>query len=279
MRRVASFAMIPFGGLIVIENMIGDKPLRMMVDTGAYFTCFSEAKAVALGMAIETRSEVGVIMYGGTPLRRFVSTAEFRIGNISTPRYSYPLLPAGHLPDGIDGLLGPDFLGNFDLDIDFVGGKVNLFSKDHCAGRVGYWTTEKLEPIPLVRGADGVHILTHVDLDGEDVRADIDTGASLSVMGLDRARRMFAIAEDDPRLGDDKRFRNLSGAKRFPFKQMRFGHVTVDNPDIVLVPETQSQMGPDSTPMILGLSVLRKLHVYIAYREKNLYVTAANPRN
>jgi predicted aspartyl protease len=262
--------------MVVVECAIGDKPVRMLVDTGAYFTAFTEAKATELGLPVETRPDAGLVMYGGTALRRFISTADFRVGKLTTPRYSYPLLPKGRLPDGVDGLLGPDLLANFDLDFDFAGGKVNLFSKEHCPGRVGYWTTEKLKPITILRDDDQVHIAIHVTLDGEDVKALIDTGASLSTLSLGHARRLFGFAEDDKRLADDGRFQNLSGTKRFPFQRMTFGHVAVENPDIVLVPETSSQMGPNPTPMILGLSVLRKLHVYIAYREKNLYVTAAD---
>jgi predicted aspartyl protease len=276
MRRLAKLPMQTSRGMVVVQNALGDKPLNMLLDTGAYYTCFSESKVAELGMAIETRPDNGVFLYGGTPLRRVVSTADFRIGAITTPRYSYPLMPPERLPDGVDGLLGGDFLGNFDLDIDFAGGMVNLFSKEHCPGRVGYWTTEKLEPIALQRQDDRVHICTHVTLDGEDVRALIDTGASLSTLSLGHARRLFGIADTDPRLTEDTRFRDLQGCRHFPFKQMHFGHVSVEAPDIVLVPERESQMGPDPEPMILGLTVLRKLHVYIAYRENNLYVTAAD---
>jgi hypothetical protein len=248
----------------------------MLVDTGGFLTCFNEAKASEPGLQVELYPESGIVMYGGQGLRRFVTLADFRIGRMRAPRLGYPLLPAGRLPDGIDGLLAPDFLANFDVEFDFAGKKVNLFSKDHCEGKVTHWTDAPVTPIPIVRDEDGVHISTHIKLDGKDILANIDTGMSKTVMSLEDARWKFDIDRDDPRLTDDQTFDDFKGAKHFPFKQMTFGSVQVNNPDIVLVPDRESRMGPNAPSLILGLTVLRNLHMYIAYREKNLYVTDVN---
>jgi hypothetical protein len=273
--RHAALDMVPFGGLVVVENAIGDKPLKMLVDTGGYLTCFNESKIAELGLPVERYPESGIVMYGGLGLRRFVTLSDFRIGRMHARRLAYPLLPPGHLPDGIDGLLAPDFLASFDVEFDFAGGKVNLFSKEHC-GKVTHWTDQPVTPIALVRDDDGIHISTHVQVDGKDILAIIDTGSSRTIMSFDDARWKFDIDRDDPRLTDDHTFNDLKGTKRFPFQQMTFGNVQVNHPEIILVPDRESRMGPNGPTLILGLSVLRHLHMYIAYREKNLYVTDAN---
>jgi len=273
--RHAALDMVPFGGLVVVENAIGDKPIKMLVDTGGFLTCFNEAKATELGLKVEIYPASGIVMYGGLGLRRFVNLADFRIGRMRAPRLAYPLLPAGRLPDGVDGLLAPDFLASFDVEFDFAGRKVSLFSKDHC-GKVTYWTDAPVTPIRLIRDEDQVHIATYVKLDGEEIKAEIDTGSSKTLMSLESARSIFDLDRDDPRLTEDHTFNDLEGTKRFPFKQMAFGNVQVNNPEIVLVPDHSSRMGPNPPKLILGLSVLRNLHMYIAYREKNLYVTDAN---
>ena len=59
---------------------------------------------------------------------------------------------------------------------------------------------------------------------------------------------------------------------RYPFKSLTFGGVAIDNPDIVLVPDAQSRF-PGGHRFVLGMNILRRLHLYIAYREKKLYVT------
>jgi hypothetical protein len=216
-------------------------------------------------------------MYGGLMLRHFVTLKDFSLGRLKAPRLDYALMPPGSLEPDIDGLLSPDLLTNFDLDFDFAGGKVNLFSSDHCDGRVGYWTDAPPIGIPLVREEDRVHISIHVMLDGKDVKALIDTGAPHSSMSLEAAEDIFDLTSSDPRFVNLARGPNrTSGARKFPFQKMSFGGVEVNNPDIVLVPDSQAQMGRHAPKMILGLSILRQLHLYIAYHEKMLYITSAS---
>ena len=50
--------------------------------------------------------------------------------------------------------------------------------------------------------------------------------------------------------------------------------MTVDNPRIVLT-EGHNFLGYDFAAVLLGMDVLSKLHLYIAYGEKKLYVTDA----
>jgi hypothetical protein len=57
---------------------------------------------------------------------------------------------------------------------------------------------------------------------------------------------------------------------------MTFGGVSVVNPDIMLVPDSVSRMHASSDHIVLGMGILRQLHLYIAYHEKELYVTPAS---
>jgi hypothetical protein len=49
----------------------------------------------------------------------------------------------------------------------------------------------------------------------------------------------------------------------------------VSYPDIVLIPDRESKVGASGPKMLLGMNVLRHLHLYIAYGEHKLYVTPA----
>jgi hypothetical protein len=42
------------------------------------------------------------------------------------------------------------------------------------------------------------------------------------------------------------------------------------------VSDSVSHLFDSETKLILGMGILRQLHIYIAYREKKLYVTAAS---
>jgi hypothetical protein len=44
---------------------------------------------------------------------------------------------------------------------------------------------------------------------------------------------------------------------------------------LMLVPDAQSKLRTGEPRMLLGINVLRQLHLYIAYHEHTLYVTPA----
>ena len=54
---------------------------------------------------------------------------------------------------------------------------------------------------------------------------------------------------------------------------MTLGDITVNNPKVALYPATIFGNDPD---MILGMDVLRKLHIYFAFREGKMYITPAS---
>ncbi len=273
--RIASLDMIPGAPHILVTASINGQPVTMMVDTGGYATAFTESKARQLGLPVDVEPDSGMIVYGGISLKHFTSFAGFTLGRMRAPRMTYPLLPDGFLPPDVDGILSPDFLANFDLDFDFANGKLNLFSPDHCEGRVVYWTKQPVSKIHLTR-KDPVHITIPVTLDGHEIKALVDTGGGGSaVMSLDTAEDLFDLKDDDPKLAHVPGPNGIRTARHYPFKQLSFGDVVVNNPQIVLVPDRDARMGPEAPDMIIGISILRQLHLYIAYKEKYIYVSAA----
>ncbi len=275
--RVAALDMGSDVTRVTVPAAIGDHPLTMLVDTGGIFTMLTENKAAELGLPTEIEPASGLTMFGGHVIRRFTTFPGFMLGKLRMPRLRYPLLPAGSMPPDVDGIIGPEFLAIFDVDFDFANAKLNLFSRDHCEGKVVYWTRDAtaIAKIPFTMD-DVYHIFIHVQLDGQDVKAIIDTGADRSVMSLESAEDMFDLSDDSPKLQHVPGPNSTKNARRYPFKQLSFADVIVDNPDITLVPDSQAQMGPDAPDLIIGMGILRQLHIYIAYREKDLYVTAAS---
>ena len=62
----------------------------------------------------------------------------------------------------------------------------------------------------------------------------------------------------------------------FPFGMLNFEGIAIRNPKIHLIPgQNFDPHGRDDTSVILGMSVLRQLHLYVAYDEQKLYLTAA----
>jgi hypothetical protein len=180
------------------------------------------------------------------------------------------------LPAELNGTLAPDVLQQFDVDFDFAASKLNLFSKEHCPGKVVYWTRAPVAAIPVDLDMWG-HLKLPVELDGKKIEAALDTGSSRSFLSLQTAEHKFDFSDDDVRL---KPAAPDSSEKphvyTFPFKTLKLEGVTVKNPDIVLVSDHDSKIGGSGPRLILGMGILRQLHIYIAYKEEKLYVTGAS---
>jgi hypothetical protein len=197
----------------------------------------------------------------------------------------------------IDGTLAGDVMKNYDMELDFAGGKVTYFSPDHCDGHVVHWTTAPASAIDFRHGQPGTlgnadtHIRFHVMLDGKDLLAVLNTGSARSQMSANAAQTEFDVTQDTPNtvpLG------TMNGHKVFGyvFKTIAFGNVTVDNPHIAILPDLIGRNDPnnrirtdtrarrvddDLEPDItVGMDVIRKLHIYVASREQRLYITAAD---
>ena len=264
-----------------------------LVDTGGIVS--SIAAPVADALHLKTRritSGVEVYAADGGLLNRYADVKKFGIGPIIVGNVKLLLQPDETKTgaNAFGGTLAPDMLRNFDVDFDFGGGTLSFFSPDHCKGQVVYWATH-YGTVPFI--TDGSHMLAMVTLDGHAFRAFIDTGASLTTISAKVARSYFGLTPGSAGLepipgtsdGDLVRFRHR-------FATLTIGDVTVNNPMIAILPDDMEKSvrrhhdyKQDRDPIygieikapeiVLGLDVLSRLHMYVAYGEKTLYVTAA----
>jgi hypothetical protein len=123
------------------------------------------------------------------------------------------------------------------------------------------------------------HILLPVNVDGVPMTAILDTGAPTSVMFLDAAERSFGLTEkllkaenaNDPAPSDER------GNTLFHhrFKRISMNSVDILNPDLIVAPNNMSERPSAKMPqLIIGLQELSVLHLFIAYSQNQLYVTA-----
>jgi hypothetical protein len=270
-------------GKATIPASIDGHPLTLAVDTAGILTTFAERTVTALGIPYDIEPASHLYIYGGIPIKHYAQISNLRLGNLPVGTLTFPLMPDNLMPTGVDGTVSPDLLANFDLDFDFADAKLNLFSRDHCTGKVIYWTHDpaavsripiQLDEDPMAPSED-YHIIIHVTLDGQEMKAIVDTGASDTVLSYDKAQDAFSLNKDSAGMRRVPAPNGLSDAYTYPFKQLSFAGVTVGNPKIVMVPNSEAQMNPNAPDLVVGMNVLQHLHVYIAYGEKTLYVSSA----
>src|SRR5262249_10847973 len=133
---------------------------------------------------------------GGHVMDRFVTVPTVIMGAIRGQGWRFIVEADGLSPPDSDvvGTLGPDIFSQFDVELDYAAKKLNLFSPDHCEGRVIYWQPKALAVIPMqvVSG----HVVVPVTVDGHRLKAAVDTGAALTIMNAARARSNFGLDEN-----------------------------------------------------------------------------------
>jgi predicted aspartyl protease len=135
-------------------------------------------------------------------------------------------------------------------------------------------------------GLSGSYIRTKVAVDGKDLSATIDTGSMHSTMKASVAKSLFGVTPSSS--GTEPVSPDVF---RYSFHTLSFGGVVVTAPAFIVRPDltgkndayddyltgsrlarADDKLGSDVT---IGMDVLSRLHVYIAFKEKTLYFTAA----
>ncbi len=269
---------IDAGGGVDVPMTVSGQNVNMLIDTGGIFTMLTEQTVKRLGLKkllpATSFYDGGVQMFGGKKIESYTEVHDVDLGGLKAADIPMQVMPDGVMPPDLGGTIAPNILSRYDADFDFANAKFRLFSQDHCEGKVVYWTTEVPSKIAIIVDRVG-HIEVPVQIDGKEIKALIDTGSSRSTMSLETARHLFDIDEKDPKLTQVKSA--VPGhAFHYPFAKLNFQDITVDNPDIVLVPDAVSKFYEGAPKLLLGMGILRQLHLYIAYREHKLYVTAAS---
>jgi len=119
------------------------------------------------------------------------------------------------------------------------------------------------------------HVRVPVTVDGKSITAIVDTGAVNSIMSM-HAAGFLGVTEDTPglKLKASGGFGKKSRIYTYPFKILEMGGVTVKNPHVMI--GSNEFMGKFRSDMILGVGILRQLHLYIAYKEEKFYITPAS---
>lgn len=262
------------GGVYIPVTIDGHRE-NLLIDTGGFVSMLTSSAVDALSLRrwpLDNRIELS--LYGGTRIREAVQAGSTEFGKMTADKLQFLVMPDQELPPDLGGTIAPDIMRNYDVELDLAKGTFNLFSPDHCEGKVVYWTHQPYSQVPIELD-EMAHITLKVKLDGHEFAATIDTGSSRSFLRFQRAQSVFGWDKQTTDLKVIQKVQDEPARYSFPFKLLTFPGISVSNPDIVLVSDRFSkQFGqPD---LIIGMGILRQLHIYIAYHERNLYLTAAD---
>jgi predicted aspartyl protease len=294
LRLAASVQLQPAadGSAEFVPVMIGGVRKLLVLDTGAEVSVLSPAVVKELNLETYTANGRAYDLTGHYTERGAITS--LAIGQLKNDRIRFMVTgddqpsPFG---EGIAGVLGADILGNLDLSIDFGTHKLDLLDPRHCEGKVVYWPERPLAVVPFER-IGTAQIIIPVTLDGHELKAYVDTGAWRSTIRQPRAERTFDLVMGSPDAPADGKLNgdeNLT-TWRHTFKSLTLEGITVSNLELDIIPDRLTQhlaMGAETgtrintrdaalePDILLGMNVLKHLHVYIAYKEKRIYITPA----
>lgn len=168
------------GGLTVPASIEGHEKY-LLIDTAGVYNLMTHSAVEELSLSRVALNPKLRLFLGasGKSLNRVAIAHSFKLGNLIADKVPFIEMPDDAMPSENAGTLAPVVLANYDLEIDPGGGKLNLFSQQHCRGEVVYWTHSAYSAIPF-RLDSYKHIITAVVLDGRKLSATLDTGSSHS---------------------------------------------------------------------------------------------------
>src|SRR5271154_4215681 len=129
-------------GRVNIPMTIGGQTVKLMIDTAGYVSTLTRYAVKSLGLQSESALRPLETYYGGEVVDHYVTTHDVMLGHLKASRLIFFVMSDYRSSYDVGGTLAPDILSAYDVDFDFAGSKFRLFTKDHCEGRVVYWTRE-----------------------------------------------------------------------------------------------------------------------------------------
>lgn len=261
-------------------------------DTGNGITAIGERTAKSLDITVRNGGRYAMSDTLGNLQSRYASLSHFDFGKRTHGSLYMPIWP--DLETDMAGSFGLDFMVHYDTDIDFGTGIVRMFERDHCPGNVVYWQAPAVGVVPIA--IQNGHVTVSVAVDGHPITAILDTGAENTTMTRQVARDVFGITEStqDREMSFELRHAGQAIQNKVllhVFENLTFGDIAVKNAHVLIRPDLVSTDNPFMSPsevrarrgwglkmpdMIIGMNILRKLHLYMAFGESRLYVSPAS---
>lgn len=248
-------------------------PVTLVIDTGAEGTILTPAAAQRIG-AQRPRIEFQRQLHGiaGALQTTEAELRNFTLGDVAIPWRRVRVAPvnvASVFSGPLDGLLGADSLGSFDVDLDLPGHRMVLYEKQTCPGASPTWTW----PYARINAgrSKGDHLFFPVRLDGRAVDAFIDTGSQFTVLSTRAAQALGVTApvlERDRAVTVRGAATEQLSARVHRFARLEIGGETIGNAEIVVADVRLSD-----ADLVLGIDFLKSRRIWLSYGSQQIFLS------
>jgi predicted aspartyl protease len=275
---------------LIVDGTINGQKIGIVLDTGAERSLILRSAAMRLGLTLRRVRGLRLFGVGGETEVESAHVDEFRIGEAT--RKNWQVIVAGEqdLGDNVAVLLGDDFFHRTDVEFDLLHGAVRLFQTKDCGdSSLAYWSANGADQVAIdAVDDDHPHIVLPVQINGQPLRAMLDSGANVSILTTPGAARL-GVAPETP--GVVAGGTNIGlGARKVdswigPFQSFTIGQETIKNPKIrfsnLWKDAAYTRRGSDIPqpiafePMLLGADFLLAHRILVAHSQRKIYFTYA----
>jgi tetratricopeptide (TPR) repeat protein/predicted aspartyl protease len=272
--KVAELPITMAGTRPLITAKINNQEARFVLDSGAFYSMISAATAAEFNLKL-LMAPYGLRVQGigGAVTTQLATVKEFGIAGALIHNVEFLV---GGSEVGSEGLIGQNFLHQWDVEYDFSKGVVRLFKPEGCRKtRLAYWITAgqtySVTDIESVRQAR-MQTIGEGYVNGHRIRVTFDSGAYTSVLSL-RAAARAGINTDSPGvveagygsgIGRAMVKNYLATASSFKIgdgEEIKNARLRIQDLDLV------------DTDMLLGSDFFVSHHIFVANSQRKLYLT------
>jgi predicted aspartyl protease len=261
--------------LFTVPVTVNGHAIKMLFDTGAGKSLLAEATVQRLNVARDGRTATVMVGMAGGSMRTDANIDSMMLGGAPLSVDRLPVNSLAGYP-GIDGVVGLDIFGDYDLDIDEPNRALTLYRVRRCGRPEPPWD-ETATPIDGISTRTG-WLEIPFEINGIEETAVVDTGASnttitprmMQRLGLseqalsnDRILKLHVVAGDDTQVRVHR------------FQTVRIGPITVHNANIVVLAKDPPSLGGGRRfrEAAIGQDFLSNRRLWFSFRTGRLYVS------
>lgn len=272
--RVAEIPITMAGTRPLINAKINNQEARFVLDSGAFYSMISTATAAEFNLKL-TPGPYGLMLQGigGKVTAQIATVKEFGIAGALIHNVEFLV---GGSEVGSEGLIGQNFLHQWDVEYDFSKGVVRLFKPEGCRkARMAYWLTPGqtysetgIESVMQSR----MHTVGEGYVNGQHIRVTFDTGAYNSFLSL-RAAARAGIKIDSPGVVEAGYSRGIGRGMVKTYIATASSFKIGDGEEIKNARLRIADSDLAESDMLLGSDFFVSHHIFVANSQSKLYLS------
>lgn len=259
-------------GRLMIDGKIDGRPAGLLLDVGAQDTFIFGGALKPLKLSSFTAQNISLFGVDGREDAEYVLLDSLEAAGRSGKSLKVYAAGARGSPS-FAGTIGRDFVDPYDIEIDLAAGVVRLWSVKGCGDQsLAYWTEQPI--VAEMRHDDWTTpFLVKLTINGRPFEAEVASGAPMSVVDKEVARRLGATSEA------------VEGYSVAALDQIAIGGEAISHPKLRIAALGENNRGefshsvfsrfslPEGAAMVLGVDYLKAHRVLLSSSQHRFYAS------